>query len=443
MNVPLPDEGELPDAVKGQASERIRRYWSGQITLVLIGLVILWLSAELQAIAFARIYLIPVVISFFLLIVAQLRAATDLWLLGIVGGFLFQGMLVDGLGGVTSISFMLPYTFAAMMLSGRRRLFVQTVCVLAFWVSLMYEILPVVPQLNPRRLILVSYNILIATLTFQTLRFLNRLAVELNTVHVAQEVTQRSQQFLARVSHELRTPLNSVLGFAKLLRRAELSPTHGEYLQQLVEEGEQLNHLVSDLLDSAHLATGKMKLHPTLCAVNDLCTAIAGEVRDSLKPSVQLKLNLAPALPPLIADELRLRQIIRNLAVNAAKYTETGTIHIETQARGTTLLITVRDTGAGIPEDEHEMVFVPFVKRDRQSSGVGLGLDIARQLARLHGGDITLQSALGMGSAFIVTLPIQPVDQSVPHASDPASPAMPDKGSSSTAISTLPNGLPQ
>jgi len=373
---------------------------------MLLGTLVLWASAEAQQVAFADIYLIPVLINGYLLIAGMLSHITDFWLLSMVGGFAFQGMLVDGLGGVTSISFMLPYTFAAMILPGRRRTFIQVTCVLAFWVNLMYEILPAVPQLQPRRLILVSYNILIATLTFQTLRFLNRLAVELNTAYVAQEVTQRSQQFLARVSHELRTPLNSVLGFAKMLRRADLVEPQTSYLKQIVEEGEQLNKLVSDLLDSAHLATGKMRLNLAEVEVNAVCETVAGEARSALKPSVNLHLHLSPDLPKIQADELRLRQIVRNLTVNAAKYTEHGEIRISTSVRGGLMLICVSDTGPGIPEKEYEMVFVPFVKRDNRTSGVGLGLDIARQLTRLHGGDIRLESEVGQGSSFTVELPL-------------------------------------
>src|SRR6185369_7102198 len=102
---------------------------------------------------------------------------------------------------------------------------------------------------------------------------------DLNTTYVGQEVTQRSQQFLARVSHELRTPLNSVLGFAKLLRRTELPEPQSRYLFQIVEEGEQLNHLVSDLLDSAQLSAGKLILAVAPCDVNTICSAVAEEIK--------------------------------------------------------------------------------------------------------------------------------------------------------------------
>lgn len=409
LNAPWPEtgaEGDVPERVQAQAAVRIRRYWLIQMLLLTVGMAILWVYAEYQGLLYHRAYLVPVILNGLIGLLGLIPFATPIWLITTVGALAFQGMLVDGLGGVTAVSFMLPYTFAAMMLPGRRRLAIQALCVIAFWFSLFYEILPGLPQLAPPRLIFVSYNILVATLTFQMLRFLNRLAVELNTSHVAQEVTQRSQQFLARVSHELRTPLNSVLGFAKMMRRGDLPEPHASYLEQIVEEGEQLNRLVSDLLDSAHLATGKLKLTLTRCDVNAVCRTVADEVRSTLKPGVALRLDLAPDLPLIDADELRLSQIVRNLAVNAAKYTLQGGIRISTVLLGGSVLIAVRDTGPGIPPEEHEFVFVPFVKRDNRSAGVGLGLDIARQLARLHGGDIRLESEERQGSVFTVELPL-------------------------------------
>jgi signal transduction histidine kinase len=406
LNAPWPDQGDLPELVRRQAAGRIRRYWTAQLMLLLLGVTILWISAEVQHADHAHAYVVPLLLDSLICVLGLLSGAPVTWLIGVVGAFTFQGMLIKGLGGITSVSLMLPYTFAAMLLSGRKRIFVQAVCVVMFWVCLIYEVLPLFPQLEPTRPIFVSYNILVATFTFQTLRFLSRLVVELNTAHVAQEVTQQSQQFLARVSHELRTPLNSVLGFAKMLRRTELPEPQVSYLKQVVEEGEQLNQLVSDLLDSAHLATGKLRLTLGACDVNTVCQAVGEEVRQVLKPTVSLEMALSSGLPEIQADELRLRQIVRNLAVNAAKYTLQGVIAIKTSQRGAHLLIMVSDTGPGIPEDQHEFVFVPFVKRDNRSAGVGLGLDIARQLARLHGGDIRLESVVGQGSTFTVELPL-------------------------------------
>jgi signal transduction histidine kinase len=275
----------------------------------------------------------------------------------------------------------------------------------------LYELAPLGPQLQPPRFLSVSYSILMAAATFQGLRFLNRLAIELNTTYVSEEVTQqvteRSQQFLARVSHELRTPLNSVLGFAKMLRRADLPETQAAYLTQIVEEGEQLNRLVSDLLDSAQLSAGALILKKEPCDVNQLCSAVAEEVQPMLRPGVALNVALSPDLPPMEADGLRLRQVIRNLVGNAAKYTPRGQITLTTARHGAWIQVAVSDTGPGIPEEQRALVFVPFVKLDGRSAGVGLGLDIARQLARLHGGDIRLESVVGQGSTFMLEIPAQ------------------------------------
>jgi signal transduction histidine kinase len=301
---------------------------------------------------------------------------------------------------------MMPYTFAGMLLSGRRRLIVQAWCVMAFWVSLVYEIAISFPHLDPPRYILVSYNILLAAFTFQTLRFLNHLTVEVNTAYVAEKVRYQSQQFLARVSHELRTPLNSVLGFAKLLRRTELPDPQAGYLQHVIDEGELLNRLVSDLLDSAHLFTGKLKLTLAPCDLNLICAAVADEHRPAIKPPLALVLDLADGLPPIQGDEMRLRQAVGNLVANAIKHTAQGQITLSTARHGPAILIAIKDTGVGIPEDQQDLIFLPFVQLDHRSAGVGLGLDIARQLVRLHGGDIYLQSTPGQGSTFTIQLPI-------------------------------------
>ena len=339
-----------------------------------------------------------------------------IWMIGLVILFAVQGMLIKGMGAVTAVSMILPYTFSTMMLSGRRRVLVQAVCVVGFWFSLLYELAPLARRLDPPEYFVASYGILLAAATFQGLRFLNRLAIELNTVHVAQEVTERSQQFLARVSHELRTPLNSILGFAKMLRRAELTPTQTGYLTQVIDEGEQLNRLVSDLLDSAQLSAGKLALKLDNCDVNAICQAVAEEIKSLLKPGLTLKVALNPDIPPIQADGLRLRQIVRNLVGNAAKYTNQGEISIRTAIaqHGSSILITVSDTGPGIAADQQALVFVPFVKLDGRSAGIGLGLDIAQQLARLHGGDIRLESTVGQGSTFTLE---------IPNAPDPLSPS--------------------
>lgn len=412
LNAPWPEQNDVPEQVRQQATQRLHSYWRAQIWPFVVGEVALWLIGQWQGVPRARAYVLPVILMSIVYGLGLLRRYELFWLIGTVILFEAQGMLIQGLGTVTAVAFLLPYTFAGMILAGRKRVFVQACCVVAFWLSLFYELPTNGLRLNPPHYLTVCYDILMAAFTFQALRFLNRLSIELNTSYVeqavTQQVTERSQQFLARVSHELRTPLNSVLGFAKLMRRIELPTPQAGYLNQIVDEGEQLNHIVGDLLDSAQLSAGRLILRPGTCDVNAICQAIAEEIRPILKPGVALGTSLSPGLAPIQADGMRVRQIVRNLVGNAAKYTMHGQIEIRTDQKDRVIQVAVCDSGPGIPADQRDRVFAPFVKRDQRSPGVGLGLDIARQLARLHGGDIHLQSEVGQGSTFTVELPLMP-----------------------------------
>ncbi|HLY26409.1 MAG TPA: HAMP domain-containing sensor histidine kinase [Aggregatilineales bacterium] len=410
LNGPWPDQGDVPEAVREQAVQRILLYWRLRMWVLVLGEAIILFVGIFKDPRHLRAYTVMLILVTLIYVLGLFPRIRFVWLASTVFLLGLHGMLVRGMGGAVALSYMLPYTLATMLLGGRRRLIVQALCVVGFWFNLLYEFAPAWGQLNLLPYFLVSYNILIATITFQGLRFLSRLTTELNNVHVSQEVTQqvtqRSQQFLARVSHELRTPLNSILGFAKLMRRADLPVPQSSYLQQIVEEGEQLNSLISDLLDSAQLSAGKLMLTPADCDVNEICNAIASEIHTLLKPGVTLGTNLLPDLPHLQADPLRLRQIVRNLVGNAAKYTAQGRISLSTRCQAGEIWIEVSDTGPGIPVDQQPQVFVPFLKLDGRSAGIGLGLDIALQLARLHGGDIRLSSIPGEGSTFSVLLPL-------------------------------------
>ncbi len=405
---PFPDaQSTLPLALQDQAAQSIRRYWLSHAWQLVLGQFVIWWAAHYRGALNPEVYLglaIIITVAYALALVS----ITEVWLVGTLVLFGIQGILIGGLGAVTSLSFMVPYTIASMTMSGRRRLLVQMACVMAFWGNLVYEILPVLPQLQPTDFILVSYNILIAAFTFQTLRHLNQYAVEINAGYVASEVRMQSHRFLARVSHELRTPLSSTLGFSKMLRRADLPDKYSQYLEKAIEEGEHLNNLVGDLLDSAHLSTGKLTLSKGACDVNAICEAVADEHRPNLGPNVTLQTDLAPAIPVIQADAMRLRQAIGNLTANAIKHTERGTVTLRSRCHDEHIYIDVADTGSGISEEQQALIFVPFVQLDARRAGVGLGLDIALQLVRLHGGDIHLQSKVGAGSTFTIDLPLNP-----------------------------------
>ncbi len=408
LNAPwVETDGLLPIDVQQQAAKRINAYWRTRGWQLALGEVLLWIAAMYQGLPSPHLYgALAMCIALIYLFGFFVEWAL-VWLFSIVVLLLIQGLIVSGLGAVTALALLIPYTFAAMLFTGRKRTILQACCIGAFWISLIYEVLPILRQLHPPGYILVSYNILLAAFVFQTMQFLNHLAVEINSGYVAAQVRAQSQHFLARISHELRTPLNSVLGFAKLLKRSELNETQQDYLHQIIDESTQLNRLVSDLLDSAHLNTGKLTLKHDLCDLNAICRAVADEHRPSLAPEVSLRLELADKLPLFEGDAIRLRQIIANLVGNATKYTLRGQIVIKSIVRESSVLIEVVDTGIGIAPEQHSLVFVPFVQLDNRRVGVGLGLDIALQLARLHNGDIRLESTLGQGSTFTLELPLK------------------------------------
>lgn len=406
FNAPWPDNANLlPAPVQAQAAREIRYYWQAHGWQLVLGEVILWAAAAHHSAPLAAGYgALALLIG--LAYASGFMLSSFSWILVSSTLFLIQGMVIRGLGPVTALTFIMPYTFAGILLSERQRMIAQAWCMVGFWVGLLYSGVPARFQLDPPTYLLVSYDILLAAFAFQTLRFLNHLTVKINSAFVTGEIRGQSQQFLARVSHELRTPLNSVLGFAKLLRRAELTEAERGYLKQIVEEGEHLNRLVSDLLDSAQLSSGKMTLQREACDLNALCRSLAEEQRPTLNTCIRLITDFAAGLPEAQADGVRLRQAISNLLSNAVKYTPRGEICLRTYRRDSWICVEVRDSGPGIPAEQHGLIFAPFVQLDGRQAGAGLGLDIALQIARLHGGDIQVISAPGQGSSFILTLPL-------------------------------------
>lgn len=403
----LPDSSNLlPPPVQAAAEREIRHYWRTRGWQLVLGEVILWAAAIYQEMPYPWAYGVLAGSVMFAYALGWFVGTTLMWLTAMVAIMSLQALVIEGLGAVTALSSLIAYTISGMLFSGKRREFVQMICIMSFWLNLLFEVIPLAPRLQPSRSILVSYNILLAAFTFQTLRFLSHLSIQISTAHVAEEVRQQSQQFLARVSHELRTPLNSVLGFAKLLRRSSLTETQVNYLGQIIDEGEHLDRMVGDLLDNARLSIGVISLNRTPCDLNKLCEIAAEEARPHLAPDVRLRLALEPQLPAIFGDTVRLRQVISNLVTNAVKYTSAGEIIIGSATRGDRVLIAVQDTGIGIPESQRHLIFLPFVRLSQEHPGVGLGLDIALQIVRLHGGDIHVVSQPGAGSTFTVDLPI-------------------------------------
>jgi signal transduction histidine kinase/DNA-binding response OmpR family regulator len=239
---------------------------------------------------------------------------------------------------------------------------------------------------------------------------------ELEAANLKLELASRHKsEFLANMSHELRTPMNAIIGFTRLvMRRAKdiLPIREHENLGKILISAEHLLALINDILDLSKIEAGRMEVHATSFDLDPLLDVCLRTVEPLVKGErLRLVKEMEPGLPPLFTDQDRLKQILVNLLSNAVKFTEEGTITVTARGRDGQVAVAVADTGIGIPEDKLELIFEEFRQVDssttRRYSGTGLGLSISRRLARLLGGDITVQSTVGEGSTFTVTLPLR------------------------------------
>jgi signal transduction histidine kinase len=220
-------------------------------------------------------------------------------------------------------------------------------------------------------------------------------------------------EFLAAISHELRTPLTSIRGFAELLEARLEKPNQKEQAGLIRRGAEHLNSLLSEILDFAKAETGAMAITLESNNVRTLvksCTDLFGVTAAS--KNLEFRVQVNPDVPEMIwCDGLRLKQILNNLLSNALKFTQNGYVALEVSVTTTHISFSVVDTGPGIPEHKHEMVFEKFRQADERVSyehgGTGLGLALSKALADLMSGDIELQSKVGEGSRFTLVLPLQ------------------------------------
>ena len=217
--------------------------------------------------------------------------------------------------------------------------------------------------------------------------------------------------FLSTMSHELRTPLNSVIGFSENLLNADnLSEKQHRWAANILTSGQQLLALINDILDLAKVEAGKMALRPEAIAPATFCERMASLFRPQAeKKEIELLVRCAEELPDVRQDAGKLQQILSNLLSNAVKFTpDGGRITLTADILDDALVFTVSDTGVGIAPEEQELVFQKFRQASnpltREQGGTGLGLSIVRELAKLLGGDVGLQSELGRGSTFTVTV---------------------------------------
>ncbi len=245
----------------------------------------------------------------------------------------------------------------------------------------------------------------------------------------AEEATRAKSNFLANMSHELRTPMNAIIGFTRLVRRRSkdiLPAKQYENLEKVLTSADHLLSLINDILDLSKIEAGRLDVRPDDVALEpliDLCLRTVEPLVTSKR--VDLAKEIEADLPVLFTDPGKLQQILINLLGNAAKFTEDGTITLTARRGDGDIAIAVADTGIGIPEEALARIFEEFSQVDnsstRQFGGTGLGLSIARHLARLLGGDITVESAAGVGSTFTVTIPLR--YEADPQAQKPATEA--------------------
>jgi signal transduction histidine kinase len=246
------------------------------------------------------------------------------------------------------------------------------------------------------------------------------LAREQDTVAELRELDRLKSDFAAAASHELRTPLTTIRGFAELLtsRTPSDDPGTRDAVEAIARQTAHLQRLVGNLLREAQLEHGSPEAKGEPTAV----PAVLGEVRDGFPGSVgRIELRVEEGMPTLALDPVTLHEIVANLVDNALKYSTPGA-PVEVAARITdgTLVIRVRDEGAGIPPGDLPRIFDRFTQIDQSSTrahgGVGLGLHLVRELTRRLGGEVAVDSVLGRGTTFTVTIPVPAsVDQLDPH----------------------------
>jgi signal transduction histidine kinase/CheY-like chemotaxis protein len=229
-------------------------------------------------------------------------------------------------------------------------------------------------------------------------------------------------EFLACISHELKTPLTAVLGLSSLLKDkalGELNDRQSRYARLIYQSGRQLMTLVNDILDLTRMETGQLELTLEPVQIQSVCDHAYSQARqfqqekdqeDESTPERQFILEIEPGLEMLVADELRLRQMLMHLLANALKFTDTkGDIGLRVNRWEGWIAFTVWDTGIGIPSEKQHLIFQKFQQLEqpltRQFEGTGLGLVLTQRLARLHGGDVSFISKTGEGSQFTLLLP--------------------------------------
>jgi signal transduction histidine kinase/ActR/RegA family two-component response regulator len=241
-----------------------------------------------------------------------------------------------------------------------------------------------------------------------------RLFRELQTKTMELEIASRHKsEFLASMSHELRTPLNAVIGFSEVLLDrmfGDINERQDEYLHDIRNSGRHLLELLNEILDLSKVEAGQMVLEPSTFIVGSALDYTLTMVRErATQHAITVTVDVADDIGTIEADELRFKQVVLNLMSNAVKFTpDGGSVSVRAYREGTDLMVTVTDTGIGVPPDDQERIFESFQQGRRgapKEEGTGLGLTLSRRIVELFGGRMWLESTPGVGSTIGFSVP--------------------------------------
>jgi signal transduction histidine kinase/CheY-like chemotaxis protein len=259
-------------------------------------------------------------------------------------------------------------------------------------------------------------------------RELTRLSDRLKAMHrIAEEARRAKEEFVANVSHEFRTPLNMIIGFSEVITQSP--QVYGERLPSnlladitaIQRNSQHLAKLVNDVLDLSQVDAGRMALRKEQTMAQHVVDEAVQLVQPLFRSKgLYLETEVAPDLPPLFCDNTRVRQVVINLLSNAGRFTETGGVRVTVWREEDQVMFKVTDTGPGISLEDQKKIFEPFQQLDgslrRRHGGSGLGLSISKRFVEMHGGKMSLDSQIGVGTSFTFSLPLDlPLSDDLPR----------------------------